>query len=106
METAQSWAGLNIDNIARPVSLILILMLYSHLRLSRLRVLFPSGFHTKILYVFFNLLIEWYMSCPTHSSWVSISGVIWWRLRFTISRTINLDFALRLEFPSPPNHNV
>lgn len=61
----------------RPVSVIFTLLLYSHLRRSLLRFLFPSGFRTEISYAFFNLLMEWYISCPSHSSRVGFSGVIW-----------------------------
>jgi len=67
-------------NYLHPTSLKTILLLFSHLCLSLLSGLFPSGFSTKILYAPL-LSPKCYMLHSSHASWFDQPNNIWWAVR-------------------------
>ena len=83
LTTACHWCLSSAKSIlsmpAQPIYKRSILILSSHLCLGLLSCLFPSGFHTKTLYV---PLSPPYMphACPFHSSWSDHQNNIWWGL--------------------------
>jgi hypothetical protein len=55
---------------------------FSHLRLGLSGGLFPSGYPTKILYIYIPLLPNaCSMSCQFHLPWFDYSNYIWWRVQ-------------------------
>jgi hypothetical protein len=82
-----------------PTSQRSISILSSHLRLRLSGSLFPSGFHTKILYSPLLYTYMCYMPCPSQSSWFDHAYNIWCEVQI-IKLLVKYSSPLPLSSPS------